>query len=127
VLHIETAHQRFLLTGDIEKKAEVALLARQVDVRSAVLVAPHHGSRTSSTRRFIQAVNPAWVIFSSGYRNRFRHPAADVVTRYQRHQVSRLTTACDGAITIRSGELLEVQRWRRHTKRYWHRRCLGRI
>jgi competence protein ComEC len=125
VLRIETHHQRFLLTGDIEKKAEKSLLKRDVNLRSSVLVAPHHGSRTSSTDSFIQAVDPDWVIFSSGYRNRFHHPAAEVMARYQQFQVSVLNTSCDGAIIIRSGESLEVQRWRRHTRRYWYRRCLG--
>ena len=70
-----------LLTGDIERAAELFLLESKIS-RSDVLLVPHHGSRTSSSEEFIAAVAPRWAIVPAGYRNRFGHPRPDVVARY---------------------------------------------
>ncbi len=75
VLKISSKFGSVLLSGDIEQKAERALLRHQPGkLRSRVLVVPHHGSLTSSTRGFIRAVRPDISIFTTGYRNRFHFP-----------------------------------------------------
>ncbi|MDE2365691.1 MAG: DNA internalization-related competence protein ComEC/Rec2, partial [Betaproteobacteria bacterium] len=82
VLKISTPHGSVLLPADIEKQSEYQLLAQAGQaLRSTVLVAPHHGSKTSSTDEFIHQVDPRLVIFTVGYRNRFGHPRDAVVER----------------------------------------------
>jgi competence protein ComEC len=80
---VDTAGRIALLTGDIEAPQESALLDRhRTDLHAAVLIVPHHGSRTSSTTAWIAAVAPEMAVFQAGYRSRFGHPAPDVVARY---------------------------------------------
>jgi len=101
VLKVTAAGISFLLTGDIEKSAEKQLLQHSAfDMQAAVLVAPHHGSNTSSTTDFIRVVSPEFGLFPVGYRNRFGFPKARVVTRYQQQQVMLYDTASHGAITF---------------------------
>ncbi|MDQ2734701.1 MAG: MBL fold metallo-hydrolase, partial [Pseudomonadota bacterium] len=84
VLHISGGGRSALLVGDIERDQETLLVdAYGSALRSDVLVVPHHGSRTSSSVRFIEAVQPKIAVFQTGYRNRFGHPARDVVERYR--------------------------------------------
>ena len=83
VLRISTAGSSVLLTGDVEALAEADLLRVYADqLRSDILLAPHHGSATSSTEMFVKAINPRFVVYSSGYRNQFSHPADVVQARY---------------------------------------------
>ncbi len=100
VLLIEAAGKRVLLTGDIEKPAEALLLQRYADLHADVLIAPHHGSRSSSTQAFIGSVAPHYVIYSTGYQNRFNHPAAEVRARYQALSAREFNTATQGAVSI---------------------------
>jgi competence protein ComEC len=120
VLKITAAGQRVLLTGDVEARSERAMLARNAQsLRADVLVAPHHGSSTSSTESFVAAVSPQMAIFTVGYRNRFGHPRTEVVGRYARSWVLR--SDWHGALLIDIGVQgieLELQRERR--RRYWH-------
>jgi competence protein ComEC len=79
----DAAGRSLLLTGDIESAQEAALLRRPgVVLQSTWLVVPHHGSRTSSSEPFLDAVRPAQAIVQAGYRSRFGHPAPDVLARY---------------------------------------------
>ncbi len=121
VLKITTAHGSVLLPADIEAKDEQALLARDPDkLRATVLIAPHHGSRTSSTDAFVQAANPAWVIFTVGYLNRYNHPNAAVTARYRGQNSRLLHSDSDGAIAVRFADnTVIVERWRRLYRRYW--------
>ena len=80
VLRVEAGGASMLLTGDIERAAEFALL--EGNPKSDVLLVPHHGSRTSSSDEFIAAVAPRWAVVPAGYRNRFGHPAREVLARY---------------------------------------------
>lgn len=90
-----------LLTGDIEKEVEHALLASgRLPKNIDVLLAPHHGSKTSSSFPFVHHLSPKHVIFSAGYRNRYHHPAAAIVQRYIDIESQIWQTALDGAITI---------------------------
>lgn len=121
VLKITTAHGSVLLPADIEAKDEQALLARDPDkLRATVLIAPHHGSRTSSTDAFVQAANPAWVIFTVGHLNRYNHPNAAVTARYRDQNSRLLHSDSDGAIAARFADnTVIVERWRRLYRRYW--------
>ena len=124
VLKITTGKHSLLLTGDIEKAAERHLLqVGTPELRADILVAPHHGSNTSSSMPFIRAVAPEYVLFPVGYRNRFRFPRDVVVQRYREQGVSMLTTATAGAITFDLGQgQLRPDRFRLKARRYWHDR-----
>nr|WP_323750698.1 DNA internalization-related competence protein ComEC/Rec2 [Marinobacter sp.] len=95
-----------LLTGDISRKVESEMLADPaLDWLSAfsgrrLVVAPHHGSKTSSSMPWVSAAEPNWVIFTAGYRHRYRHPHQDVVRRYGQVGAVALNTACSGQLTI---------------------------
>jgi len=126
VLLIEYRGRRLLLTGDIEAPAERALLADALAGQALaagvdVLVAPHHGSHSSSTAEFLRRMHPVHVVFAVGYRNRYGHPHADIVERYRRlgsviHRSDR-----DGMIRFHVDPegALEAIRWRERWRRYW--------
>lgn len=122
VLKISTSHGSALLPADIEKQSEYQLLAWAGDaLPSTVLVAPHHGSKTSSTEEFIHQINPRLVIFTVGYRNRFGHPRDEVVERYQALGSRLMRSDAEGAILLRFAEnnvAFETSRALR--RRYWH-------
>ncbi len=134
VLRISSRYGSLLLVGDIEKKAEAELLADLPHALSSdVIVAPHHGSKTSSTAAFIEAVKPAAAIFTVGYRNRFRHPNKDVVDRYAASGANLYRSDADGAILLdfsahaagaASGQgvkhgAISIKRWRQQSPHYW--------
>lgn len=102
VLLLSWADQQILLTGDIEARAEREILKAGSLPNSAMtaLVAPHHGSKTSSLRGFVAATNPRHVIFSSGFRHHFGHPHEDVINRYKSVKSSIWKTSEQGAITL---------------------------
>ncbi len=127
VVLVRAAGARVLLAGDIEARSEASLLASGRDTLSAdAIVVPHHGSRTSSTRAFVRAVDPALAIFASGYRNRFGHPRAEVVARYAARGAAIARTDHDGAIAFDAGEsgLSTIERTRASGARYWRDRPL---
>ncbi|WP_049721926.1 DNA internalization-related competence protein ComEC/Rec2 [Gilvimarinus polysaccharolyticus] len=103
VLLIDYQGYRLLLTGDIERPLEaeiVAVLAELGVTNVDLLVAPHHGSKTSSSAALVNSLMPATVVFSAGFNNRHGHPHAEVVTRYQRVGSQIYNTAVDGAISF---------------------------
>jgi competence protein ComEC len=119
VLRIENAAGSVLLTADIEARDEKLLLAGSPALlRSDVLLAPHHGSRTSSTPEFVAAVGARDVIFPVGYRNRFNHPRADIVERYAGSRLWR--TDHEGAVRITLAGTIDLSAYRREHRRYWH-------
>jgi competence protein ComEC len=111
-----------LLTGDIEREQELALVAGQPDaLRAQVLVAPHHGSRTSSTAAFIAAVAPQAAVFQAGYRNRFGHPAPEVMARYLAQGVTAIeTTTCGAWRWLGDAAVAEAVCERERVRRHWH-------
>jgi competence protein ComEC len=120
VLKVSSAGASVLFAGDIEKDSERGLIAQQVRLASDVIVVPHHGSRTSSTREFIAAVLPEAAIFSVGYRNRFGHPAPDVVARYRDVDARIVRTDEGGAIhLVLDATGWRLERWRDVHRRYW--------
>lgn len=100
VLLIRWRDISILLPGDIERQAERLLLKSYQLPPVDLLVAPHHGSKTSSSLNFVEQLMPAHVVFSAGYRHHFGHPHADVVARYSRFGSELWATAKDGAITF---------------------------
>lgn len=121
VLQIRAADgTRLLLPGDIEAPAERELVARYGGaLRSEILVAPHHGSRTSSTPAFVEAVAPGHVLFAAGYRNRYGFPNPRVLERYRGMNTEILVTASDGAIRFRLGTPGGAQPERDRIRHYW--------
>jgi competence protein ComEC len=112
-----------LLPGDIEAPAERELARRLGDGLSApVLVAPHHGSRSSSTRMLLEAAAPSIVLVPSGYRNRFGFPHKEVLGRYRARGIAVHDTGCSGAIRVRlrAGRDPSIAAWWPRARRFWH-------
>lgn len=109
VLSLRWGEVRFLLTGDIESAGEESL----GEPSAQVLKVPHHGSRSSSSVRFVAGVSPRVALVSVGYRNRFGHPHPEVVDRYLRAGAWLLRTDRDGTITVSTdGKQLFVRTFR---------------
>jgi competence protein ComEC len=98
VLRITLGKHVILLTGDIEKAAERALV--QQDLKADVVKVPHHGSKTSSTDSFVLATKPTFAIISVGRNSMFGHPHEEVVQRWQSNGATVLTTGNHGTITV---------------------------
>jgi competence protein ComEC len=121
VLRISTPQASALLAGDIEWAQELALVQSGLD-RVDVLLVPHHGSKTSSSLPFLQALQPRLALVQAGYRNRFGHPAPEVVARYQGLGIALFESTRCGAATWRSGAPTQIQCERMERQRYWHHR-----
>jgi competence protein ComEC len=123
VLVISNQYQRVILPGDIEKFAENVLLRGDVNqLKGSVLIAPHHGSKTSSTPAFLDAVRPHYVIYSTGYLNRYHLPHPAIVDRYQQANVIALNTVDTGTITFRIADQAGLQSpllYRHEHRHYW--------
>jgi competence protein ComEC len=121
VLQVRGPYGSILLPADIEKDRERELVARVgAGLRSDVLVAAHHGSRTSSTPEFVDAVMPGLVLFPAGYRNRYGHPHPGVVARLRARGIRLMGTAASGAISIRfRADGRDVTQYRLDHARYW--------
>jgi competence protein ComEC len=120
VLRVSAGGKAMLLAGDIEAAQEAELLFRAPASLSAdVLLAPHHGSGTSSTPPFLAAVRPGVAIFQVGYRNRYHHPQPAVFERYRSLGIDRLRTDQTGALTLEFNGQLSVERYREANPRYW--------
>jgi len=102
VLFMTTEGPSFLFTGDLEIEGESKLLKKygHLDWGELILKAGHHGSQTSSSDKFIQALQPVLSIFSYGKDNRYGHPHAEVVETFNKYQIPTLATADHGSITI---------------------------
>jgi competence protein ComEC len=122
VLQVQIGQYRLLLAGDIERDRERTLVRYWVrDLRSDWLLAAHHGSLTSSTVTLLKRVQPALVVMSNGYANRFGHPHPEVLQRLQQLDAAVLSTADSGAIEFefRPGKPLRVRRYRQERHRFW--------
>ncbi|MBI3285555.1 MAG: DNA internalization-related competence protein ComEC/Rec2 [Burkholderiales bacterium] len=123
VLRVSDGKHTLLLPGDIEAVQEDELLHSIPEkLRADVLLAPHHGSGTSSTSAFLQAVQPELALFQVGYLNRYHHPRPDVYARYADFGVKRLRTDQAGAITLQFGTSLRFSEYRLEHARYWYGR-----
>jgi competence protein ComEC len=102
VLSLTYAGRRFLLTGDIEAPAEGFLVRESADnLHSTVIKVPHHGSSSSSTAAFVEAVRPELAVISAGFGNRYGFPAPRVLGRYAAIPSRVLRTDLDGAVEVR--------------------------
>jgi competence protein ComEC len=140
VLKVSSAWGSLLLTGDIEAWAEKRLLqllemqggegdrlgvsdGQAQILKSDILLIPHHGSKTSSTPAWLDAVQPSKAIATVGYRNRYHHPKAEIMQRYQSRGIASFRSDQDGAILIQPSEPTKspaVSAWRKTHARYWH-------
>ena len=122
VLRVRAGEHTMLLTGDIEAAAEDELLQSVQPGSVEVVVAPHHGSRTSSSAAFVAALAPRWTVFAVGHRNRWGFPAPAVVARWEAAGAHTLRTSASGAIDFvaRPGHSLEPPgQWRIDHRRFW--------
>ena len=131
VMRVSTGNSSVLLTGDIEKGAELDLVSRSIsqetlhssELKADIMVVPHHGSLTSSSEAFIRAVQPEYALFPVGFQNRYGFPKPRVVERYLQQKIALLDTARHGAVHFRVGYDRPVQlvsTYRQAGKRYWH-------
>ena len=118
VLQVTAGDERALFTGDISRRAE-ALLVEQGLGAARLLIAPHHGSQTSSSRRFLEAVNPSLVFVSAGWRNRYGHPHEAVMRRYRLLGAQVWITGVDGALFWSSARPQAVRALRRERLGGW--------
>jgi competence protein ComEC len=101
VLRLGFGERSFLLTGDIEEKAEGSLAAAGDDLRADVVKVAHHGSRTSSTRSFVAATMcPAYAVISVGLDSPYGHPHTEIIERWRASGAQILTTGQRGTITV---------------------------
>lgn len=123
VLKVSNANAAALLAGDIEQPQE-ARLASDTQVRPVLaadlLLVPHHGSKTSSSEPFLDAVRPSIALVQAGYRNRFGHPAPPVVGRYRQRGIAVVASAQCGAARWQSARRDQVDCERATARRYWH-------
>ena len=132
VVKVSSQFGSILLTGDIEKEVELALLQANRDalagdvlasdvLASDILIAPHHGSKTSSTLDFIQAVNAKQAIFTVGYLNRFKHPKPEIIARYQASgaAISRSDNAGALLLSFNAAQGIQTEQWRTTHRKYW--------
>ena len=102
VLKLTYGDVRILFTGDIGRKVELQLVESRKDLRAEIVKVPHHGSKTSSSAEFLDAVRPQYAVFSLGQRNRYRFPSKVIVERYRERGCHILRTDRLGAIRLRT-------------------------
>ncbi len=126
VIRVATTHHALLWPGDLEVLGEHLVVVDGANLAATILKAPHHGSNTSSTPEFLQAVHPEHVIFSTGKNNRFHFPHDEIVTRYADRGVTTWNTAVDGEITITiNRQKISIQGYERPLKKkhgHYHER-----
>ncbi len=122
VLLVTTTTGKFLLTGDIEKPAENWLVTTYgKKLQADVLVAPHHGSKSSSSIAFLDQVKPKIVLFPVGYLNRFGFPHKEILERYRLRGIQLVNVAKTGAISINfSRRSMKMETWRDKHGKYWN-------
>lgn len=122
VLLITAAKRSVLLPGDISKTVELPMLEQLAAVSAIdVLIAPHHGSQSSSSYPLVEKSQQAIVVFATGYLNRYQHPHPSIVKRYQSVQAKLFNTATDGMVSVdidRQGNV-KASAFRRQVVRYW--------
>ena len=122
VLRISNGVQTALLAGDLEAAQELRLVGNPdmlLKLRADFLLIPHHGSKTSSTGAFLDAVQPRLALAQAGYRNRFNHPVDSVLERYRERSIQVITSPACGAATWQSQQPQKVLCQREQGRRYW--------
>lgn len=120
VLKVSTSKYSLLFTGDIGKKEEEKLVRHLGEkLKSDILMAPHHGSNSSSTWPFLFSVRPEFAIYQAGYLNPYHHPDYRAQGRYDLLGIKTSRTDNDGAIRILLGESIGIEPYRKKDVRYW--------
>ena len=123
VVIISDGFQQVLLPGDISVKQEQVLLSnKQISKKltSDILIAPHHGSKSSSSLAFLSAVAPDYAVFSTGYLNHWNMPSPQVVSRYNKQNIITFNTAEVGMVTfVITPSTIEALSYRENIKPYW--------
>ncbi|MFC5519326.1 DNA internalization-related competence protein ComEC/Rec2 [Polaromonas jejuensis] len=124
VLRVSNGSRTALLVGDIEspqelRLAEGASLGHPASLKADFLLVPHHGSKTSSSALFLDAVQPRLALAQAGYRNRFGHPVESVVARYEERGIRLIRSPQCGAATWRSLTPADISCQREAGRRYW--------
>lgn len=126
VLRVTVGKKSLLISADIEKKAEKHLLRdNEEQLKATYLVVPHHGSKTSSSQAFLDAVNPEYALIPVGFRNRYRMPHSTVLQRYRDMNIPIFETSKSGAITILLGQKNSTNapsEYRKKAQKYWNSR-----
>lgn len=123
VLRVSGPQGSVLLAGDIERAQEAVLVAGDAAaLRSDVLIVPHHGSKTSSSAGFLDAVRPRIAVVQAGYRNRFGHPAPEVLARYRERGIVVVDSPSCGAWLWAGDAAGQGVCQRDAGRRYWHHR-----
>jgi len=123
VVLIEAGRYRILLSGDIERPAEYRLVRERLLPPADVVLVPHHGSRTSSSMPFVQALSPSVAIVSAAFGNHWGFPKEDIVARWEAVGAEVLNTATSGAIGLRmcaDSGLESITQYRVENRRIWH-------
>jgi competence protein ComEC len=122
VILVSDGKRRLLLTGDIEHVAEQRLLkAHADDLHADLLIAPHHGSRSSSSEALVAAVHPSIVFYGAAWRSHFRHPNPEVVARYAESGARQFTTGVSGALSaVPSDSGWMVDEYRPQARHWWN-------
>ena len=122
VLRVSASSGSALLTGDIERDAERQLVEHYgAALKTDILVAPHHGSNTSSSAAFLAQVLPAYVLIPAGYLNRYHFPHPDVLRRYRAVGAEVFNSASDGMLSVEPG-VFAPQSYRKAEGKYWNAR-----
>jgi len=130
VLEVRNHKSSLWLTGDVEKQGEAEITERmtsetlrEIGDRELILMAPHHGSKTSSSLALLKRLDPDWAFAQNGYRNRYGHPHPDVTARYLALDIPFYQTSQTGAQiwVFKNNAKSSTQFWRHDIKRLWHR------
>lgn len=121
VLMVRSSRTSLLAPGDIEKTAELQLVNEYGKrLHSNFLVAPHHGSRTSSSEPFLAEVRPDWVLVPAGHLNRYHHPGASVIRRYVKAGINWRISGDQGALIVDTSRANPIPTGYRHShEKYW--------
>jgi competence protein ComEC len=122
VLRVTNGARTALLAGDLEAPQEARLVAAQAPLAADLMLVPHHGSKTSSSGPFLDAVHPALALVQAGYRNRFGHPAPPVMDRYRERRIAVVDSPHCGAALWSSDRPDRVACQRDEARRYWQHR-----
>jgi competence protein ComEC len=123
VLRISNGTRTALLAGDLEAPQEARLVAAAAPLSADLMLVPHHGSKTSSSAAFLDAVHPAFAFVQAGYRNRFGHPAPPVMERYRERGITVIDSVHCGAARWSSAQPDGVACEREEARRYWLHRA----
>lgn len=127
VINVSDGKHNILLTGDIEKEAEIQLIrSKNRQLSADILQVPHHGSQTSSTLAFIQTVSPKFALVSAARYSLWRLPSDKVHLRYKKEAINWLTTSISGQISIEfNQDNIDVFTYRRDILPRWYHQWFG--